>query len=242
MGCRTLLRVAVVAALAALVAAPAASAHVTLNPREWEAGGFARFAVRVPNERPNAATVEVTVQFPENVISASFQPVPGWKRTVTMVKLDVPIEGEDGQITERIDSVTWSGGRIEPGEFQEFGLSFRVPEDAAGTTLVFPSLQTYSGGEIVRWIGDEESEEPAPTVAVLEAASEDEHGLSGGTDTTMEEEDGETTPEGTGVGTSSAFEDDDDGLATVALVLGIAGLVAGLAALGVALGNRRRST
>ena len=28
-------------------------------------------------------------------------------------------------------SVTWSGGEIKPGEFQEFGISFQVPEDAA---------------------------------------------------------------------------------------------------------------
>ena len=39
----------VVAVVAALLAAQAASAHVTVNPNEWEAGGFARFAVRVPN-------------------------------------------------------------------------------------------------------------------------------------------------------------------------------------------------
>jgi uncharacterized protein YcnI len=233
-------RAAVAAALVALVAVPTASAHVTLNPREWEAGGFARFAVRVPNERPDAATVEVTLQFPENVISASFQPTPGWERTVTMIKLDQPIEGEGGEITEKIDSVTWSGGRIEPGEFQEFGISFQVPQGAAGSNLVFPSLQTYEGGEIVRWIGDEASDTPAPTVAVLEASA-DEHGSSGGTGT----EPTETTPAEESPAAAAATddgEDDDDGLTTVALILGIAGLLAGLAALGVALGNRRRTT
>ena len=95
---RTLLRALVLAALAALIVIPAASAHVTVNPREWEAGGFARFAVRVPNERPDASTTEVTVEFPDNVMSASFQPVPGWTRTVKMAQLDEPIEGEDGPI------------------------------------------------------------------------------------------------------------------------------------------------
>jgi periplasmic copper chaperone A len=91
-----------------LVGPATADAHVTLNPPEWEAGGFARFAVRVPNERDNADTTRLTVQFPENVVSASFQPVEGWKRTVQMVRLDEPIEeeGED-PITERIGRVTW---------------------------------------------------------------------------------------------------------------------------------------
>jgi periplasmic copper chaperone A len=110
--------------LAALAMPAAAAAHVTINPGEWEAGGFARFALRVPNERDNADTTEVTVQFPENVISASFQPVPGWKRTIEMAQLDEPIEEEGEEpITERIASVTWSGGTVAPGEFQEFGVS-----------------------------------------------------------------------------------------------------------------------
>src|SRR3712207_2841098 len=145
------IKLILVTALAALLAAPAASGHVTLNPREWEAGGFARFAVRVPNERPNASTTEVTMQFPENVISASFEDVPGWERTVQIVPLDEPIEEEGEEpITERIGTVTWSGGEVEPGEFVEFGVSFQVPEDATGQAILFPTTQTYSNGEVVR--------------------------------------------------------------------------------------------
>jgi uncharacterized protein YcnI len=60
---------------AALALAPTAAAHVTLNPGEWEAGGFARFAIRVPNEREGAATTRVTIKFPEQILSARFQPI-----------------------------------------------------------------------------------------------------------------------------------------------------------------------
>ena len=66
-----------VAIVALLVAPSVAAAHVTLQPPEWEAGGFARFVVRVPNERDNAATTEVTVRFPPEVIEARFQPIEG---------------------------------------------------------------------------------------------------------------------------------------------------------------------
>src|SRR5688572_4122558 len=129
----------IVAAFAALLlAAPLAAAHVTVNPREWEAGGFAKFDVRVPNERDGADTTRVTLKFPEQVISASFQPVEGWRRSVKMVQLDEPIDDEGEQITERIDTVTWSGGRIRPGEFQEFGVSFQVPEEP-GSEMTFPA-------------------------------------------------------------------------------------------------------
>ena len=207
-------------ALGTLFLAPAAAAHVTLNPGEWEAGGFARFAVRVPNERDNANTTEITMQFPESVIEARFQPVPGWERTIEMATLDEPIveEGEE-PITERIASVTWSSGTIASGEFQEFGVSFQVPE-TPGEDLMFPAIQTYSNGEVVRWIDpDSEAESPAPRVAV--SAPEEEEG--GGSAQPAAQS---PTP------TAAASEDDDgSGLATVALILGIAGLAAGLAAL-----------
>jgi uncharacterized protein YcnI len=203
----------------ALAVTPLAAAHVTLNPNEWEAGGFARFSLRVPNERPNADTTEITVQFPESVISASFQPVPGWERTIEMVPLEEPIEEEGEEpITERIGTVTWSGGTIAPGEFQEFGVSFQVPE-TPGENLVFPSIQTYSNGEIVRWIGPEDADTPAPIVAVTAPAEEEEAAA-----TPPSEE--EAAPAASG-----SEGDDDSALATVALILGIAGLAAGLAAL-----------
>jgi uncharacterized protein YcnI len=222
--------------LAALAMPAAAAAHVTINPGEWEAGGFARFALRVPNERDNADTTEVTVQFPENVISASFQPVPGWERTIEMAQLDEPIEEEGEEpITERIASVTWSGGTVAPGEFQEFGVSFQVPE-TPGEELVFPSIQTYSNGEVVRWIGPEDADAPAPRVAVLEPAPEEEEAAAAGATTTTEEDSGsEQTAAGGEAAPASAESGDDSGKVNLALGLGIGGLVAGLAALGVVL-------
>ena len=211
----------------ALAVPATADAHVTLNPREWEAGGFARFAVRVPNERDDADTTRITMRFPENVVSASFQPVEGWKRTVEMERLDEPIEEEGEEpITERLATVTWSGGTIRPGEFQEFGVSFQVPEDAAGETLAFPAIQRYSNGEVVRWIGPEDADEPAPAVEVLPAAEED--GEAAAT----------PTPEATPASEEATGDDDASGRANLALGVGIAGLVAGLGALGIVLVRR----
>lgn len=211
------IRAGVVAVVAALLAAQAAAAHVTLNPNEWEAGGFARFAVRVPNERDDADTIEVTVRFPQSIISASFQPMPGWERSIEMEPLDEPIEEEGEQITEHIASVTWTGGRIRPGEFEEFGVSFRVPE-TPGEDLVLPALQTYSNGEVVRWVEPPDGEAPAPIVTVTEPAGEE----------------GEQ-PTASPAPTAAPDEaEDDDGLATTALIVGIAGLLAGLAALALA--------
>jgi periplasmic copper chaperone A len=221
------IRAAACVVLAALAVPATADAHVTINPGEWEAGGFARFAVRVPNERDNADTTRVTMRLPENVVSASFQPVEGWKRTVQMERLDEPIEEEGEEpITERLATVTWSGGRIRPGEFQEFGISFQVPEDAVGEALEFPAIQRYSDGEVVRWIGPEDADAPAPVVEVLPVA----------------EEEGETaaTPaaEATPASAEASSDDDATGRANLALGVGIVGLLAGLGALGLTLFRR----
>jgi periplasmic copper chaperone A len=143
-----------------------ALAHVTVQPTEAPVGSFSRFVVRVPNERPDAATSEVEVRFPEILTSVSFQPKEGWKRSVKMKQLDEPIEVFGEEIDEVVGSVTWSGGAIEPGEFDEFGFSARVPD--AETQLEFPALQTYDSGEVVRWIGPPDSEQPAALVAAID--------------------------------------------------------------------------
>jgi uncharacterized protein YcnI len=196
----------------ALLAVPAASAHVTVNPRTVQADSFARLAIRVPDEAEDAQTVKVTVQLPESVSFVSFQPKPGWKRSVTMVKLAKPITNDEGEtVTERIATVTWEGGQIAPGEFDEFGLSAKVP--AAQGKLVFPALQTYSNGDVVRWIGDPDSDTPAPRVTVTPRAGE----ASASAPTTSS---------------------DDSGRDALTLGLAIAGLVAGVAALAVVLIRR----
>ena len=205
-------------ALGLLVFAPVASAHVTVNPNEVPADSFSRFAVRVPTERPNADTTKVVLSLPKGLFFVSFQPKPGWKRTVTMEKLDQPVEVFGEKQTERVATVTWEGGKIAPGEFDEFGLSAKVP--AEQTTLVFPAVQTYSNGEVVRWIGAPDADEPAPRVTLTAKVEE-------------------TAAPAPAVTTASeATEEDDWDLDGLALGFGIAGLVAGLAALGLVLFRR----
>jgi periplasmic copper chaperone A len=208
----------ILAAAAAALLAPSAAAHVTLNPNAVPADSFSRFAVRVPTER-GVPTVKVTLRIPEGLTFVSFQPKPGWTRTVQMVKLAKPITMEGETVTERVGTVTWSGGSIGPGEFDEFGLSAHVPNSPA-RELVFPAVQTYSNGEVVRWIGDPDADEPAPRVK-LEAAEPE---ITAATTTTASEE---------GEG------DDAEDRANLALGFGIAGLVAGLAGLGLGLYRRR---
>ena len=160
------------AAFAAAVFAPAAQAHVTLNPRTVTANSFGRLDVRVPTERDETATRSVVVTFPDGFYSVSYKRVWGWTAKVTMKKLATPIKSEDGDITERVSKITWKantkGDWIMPHSFEEFGLSMRIP-NAPGTTLTFKATQTYNDGEVVKWNGAAGSDTPAPTVSVAAA-------------------------------------------------------------------------
>jgi uncharacterized protein YcnI len=212
-------------AAAALVLAPAAAAHVTVSPDEVAADSFARFAIRVPNERTGADTTKVTLRLPPGLFFVSFQPKPGWRRTVTMEKLDPPATVFGERVTERVATVTWEGGRIAPGEFDEFGMSAKV-SNAPRRTLVFPALQTYSNGEIARWIGPPDADAPAARVTL--GARETEGGAA------------QATPQPAAASTScTAVDVDGEGRANLALGFGIAGLIAGVAALGLTLVRRR---
>jgi periplasmic copper chaperone A len=207
----------------ALIAPAGAGAHVTLQPSEAAAGDFTALDVRVPNERDDSGTTKVDVQFPPGFVFASYQPVPGWSVKVRMEKLGKPITSHGEKITEQVAQMTWTadsaGSAIQPGQFLDFPISVQIPGEA-GETLTFKALQTYENGEVVRWIGAPDSEEPAPQVVVTEGG--EEHRAAAADDDEAEADDS---------------DDGGDGLAIAALIVGLLALLAG----GAALARSRRT-
>jgi uncharacterized protein YcnI len=165
---RRKIAVAVVAA-SALAAPAAAQAHVTLQPSSAAAGAFTVLNVRVPTERDDASTVKVDVQLPHGFADVSYEPRSGWSVEVTKEKLAEPVQTDDGPVNEEVRRITFTGhgpaGRIAPGQFMDFPLSLRIP-GKAGDELTFKAIQTYSDGDVVRWIGAASSDTPAPIVQV----------------------------------------------------------------------------
>ncbi|MER7165514.1 YcnI family protein, partial [Micromonospora sp. NPDC000207] len=167
------------AALVLGVGAPAA-AHVTVSPGEAEQGAYSRVAFRVPNESDTASTVKLEVTLPEDapVGSVSTLPVPGWTVTVERRPVSPPIEVHGAELTEAVSKLTWTaaeGSGVKPGEFQEFPVSMGpLPEV---DTMVFRALQTYSDGNVQRWIeppvaGGEEPQDPAPVLTLTAAGAD----------------------------------------------------------------------
>ena len=222
----TLRRAGTVTALAAatvLTAAGIASAHVTVHPESYAKGatdGVLTF--RVPNEEDSASTTKVQVFLPTDhpVLGVLVSPHDGWTAKVTNTKLKTPVKTDDGTITDAVSEVTWTGGRIGPGQYEDFDVAFgQLPENAA--ELTFKTLQTYSDGKVVRWIeeeesGGEESENPAPVLKLTATST----GSSGAKATEPQSEAASDSD------SASASDSTARGVGIAGLVVGVLGLAA----------------
>ncbi len=228
-------RIAIAATSAVALLAPAAAqAHVSLHPNEVPVGSFATLNIRVPNEMEGANTVKLAVQFPPGFLDVSTEYMPGWSAEVKTSKLSKPVQTSDGEVTEQVREVIWTGdgrqGRIPPDQFLNFPISTEIP-GKEGEELTFKTLQYYDNGEVVRWIGPPGSEEPAPQIDVT-AEGGPLQDVAGS----------ETAPPSPSAGSSEAKVSSGSsgsasrGLGLAALALGALGLIAG----GVALVRSRR--
>ena len=229
---RTPLRRAVtVVALAAagvLAAAGAASAHVTVHPGSYAKGATdGVLAFRVPNEEDTADTTKVQVFLPTDhpVLGVLVRPQDGWTPKVTTTKLKTPVKTDDGTITEAVSEITWTGGTIRAGQYEDFDVAFgQLPDDTDQLTL--KALQTYSDGKTARWIeeaqpGGEEPEDPAPTLKLTaKGAAQD------GATTTTSPAAAKSTSAASDAGDSTAR-----GIGVAGLAVGVLGLAAAVFAI-----------
>lgn len=235
--------VAISATAAALVAVTAlpASAHVTVSPTSLPKGATAELTFKVPNEESNATTTEVQLQIPTDHPIAQVLPrdIPGWKAAVKTTTLATPLKTDDGTFTTAVSEIDWTGGAIPVGQYQDFQVSVDpLPTDTS--QLVFKAVQTYSNGDVVRWIdltqpGQPDPDHPAPVLTLTAAQSDGSASASGSGSTPASNA---TTAAAASQSTTSSSSGDSG---TVGIWLGALGLAAGLAALVLTLMSRRRS-
>jgi uncharacterized protein YcnI len=162
-----------------LVTALPAAAHVTVSSPDAEPGSFGKLVFRVPNESDSADTTKLEVKLPTDTpfASVSTKPMPGWTVEAEPVKLDEPVEAHGVKVTKAVTTVTWTaekGAALPPEQFAEFEISVGpFPEHVE--SMSFPTIQTYSDGEVARWTqpvqeGAAEPEHPAPTLEIASAS------------------------------------------------------------------------
>jgi uncharacterized protein len=157
--------------------------------------------------------------------------MPGWTAKVVTSKLAKPVQTDDGEVTEGVREIIWTGdgkqGVIPPGQFVNFPISTEIP-GKAGEELAFKTLQYYDNGEVVRWIGSPSSENPAPQIDVT-AAGGALQDVAGSETAPPSAEPASVESSGTTAPSSSHCA--SKGLAIAALIVGALGLIAGGAAL-----------
>jgi periplasmic copper chaperone A len=178
---RTVAAMLVVVLAGLFVLAGPAAAHVTVTAPGARPGGTDQeISFRVPVEE-NSATVALTVAFPIDhpIASVLINPVPGWRHTEKTANLTHPIKTDDGEFTTAVSQITWTAERghgLQPGEVGIFTvLAGQLPDV---DRLVFPAVQTYANGDVVRWIeqaapgSSAQPEHPAPVLRLGSAPAD----------------------------------------------------------------------
>jgi uncharacterized protein YcnI len=214
--------VLLVAVVWCLAVAGPASAHVTISASETAAGAYTVLTVSVPHGCDGSPTTEVAIKMPDGITEVTPTRNAFYDLEVVTAKLDDPVVAEDGdEITEGVSQVVYTARTPLPdGERDTFELSLQIPEDAAGSSLAFPTIQTCEEGSTA-WTevaadgqSEDDLEHPAPAFVVTGASSVE----------------------------AAAEEDDDSGdpLAVAGLVAGLLGLALGATALARTRGVRNR--
>lgn len=214
--------------LLALAVPTAAQAHVSANASSTAAGSRTVVTFAVPHGCEGSPTQIVTIDIPESVVSVTPTVNPLWSVEKVMVPLDEPIESEYGDaITDRVGQVVYtstSGGLAE-GFRDTFQLALQLPVGEAGDVVEFPTTQTCTEGT-AEWVGDD-----APSVTLTAAAGDSHGGDSHGDDTNADTA-GDVMTDGAAGGSEA-------GVDLLARVLGVVGLLAGIAGVTFALLTRR---
>lgn len=221
----------------------AAQAHISLHPNTIPAGANVTLDVRVPGEQEGAYAYKLDMLVPPGFTEIDTQNVPGWSVKEVMSKPATPIQTDEGSVYEEVSRIVWTGdrsklGRLEHGTFIQFPLSIAMPTDLAGRSLAFKTVQYYSDGKVIHWIGPPNAEFPAPTVNITAKGGVIEDVAGGEAGPTPGE-----TPAGQSAAaaptSASPSGGASKGLAITALVVGALGLLAGIGGLLVA--RRARS-
>ena len=128
--------------------------------------------MRVPHGCNATNTLSVNVQIPKGVTAVKPRRTPGWKMTINTRKLDTPVTAESGIVRDtEVDSVEWAEGNLPDAEYEDFGLSVKLPFPLAdGSKLYFPVIQRCVVG-FNNWtdipVGDAKPRWPAASVTIF---------------------------------------------------------------------------
>lgn len=181
------------ASAALLIAIPASAfAHATLEQASAPSGATYKAVMRIAHGCEGEATHTLSITLPEGFVAAKPMPKPGWTVETVTGPYEKSYEVHGRTVAEGLREVRWTGGSLDDGHYDEFVVNGRLADQAPGTVLAFPTVQTCATGK-QEWTeraapGQDPHDlaKPAPTltIAASDEAGHGEHASSTASDAT----------------------------------------------------------
>lgn len=101
------------------------NAHVVLQQPTASVGAFHKAVFAVGHGCNGSATTKLTISIPDGIVGIKPMPKPGWTIETKSSPVAKPYVSEGKTINEEITEVTWSGGSLPDGYFDEFVMLVR---------------------------------------------------------------------------------------------------------------------
>lgn len=161
------------AALAVVLTAVPAFAHVTLEVPQAAVGSTYKAVLRIPHGCGTEATNAVRVQISEGFYNVKPMPKAGWTLETVTGPYAQPYDNHGTQLTEGVTEIVWSGGDLPNEWYDEFVFRGTFAGTLEPGNFYFPTIQQCANGEEA-WIdvsGDENADMPAPSVELVPATA-----------------------------------------------------------------------
>ena len=167
---------ALAALAAALLLAPPAGAHATLEAEEAPVNSTYKAVIRVGHGCDGEATLRLRVRIPEGVIAVKPMPKAGWTLETVTGSYARAYDNYGTEVAEGVQEIVWAGELLD-AHYDEFVFRGRLTDALpVGGTVYFPVVQECASGA-ERWIelpaegqSADELAYPAPGVLIGPAA------------------------------------------------------------------------
>lgn len=160
------------AALATVMMAGSAYAHVTLANGPAKPDSYVVIQLQVPHGCSGKATNEVRVTLPEGFYGAKPQPKAGWDLEIIKGDYAKPYDNHGTKVTSGPVEIRWKNGNLPDDNYDIFMMQGKLDGVADGAALPFKTIQVC-GSDMEKWdevaapgVNPHSLKDPAPLLKV----------------------------------------------------------------------------
>jgi uncharacterized protein YcnI len=111
-----------------LLATASVHAHIVLEQKSATAGSYHKATFMVGHGCDGSPTIGIDIEMPEPMAVVKPMPKTGWQLSTQTAQLATPMSLHGRPITETVNRVTWRGGPLPDGHYDEFVLLLQLPK------------------------------------------------------------------------------------------------------------------